>query len=323
MKYDIVTSGYISMDRIIKVDSPLKEGYTSIISNSDNAKVYYGGCPINISYILGKMGLKALPIMRVGEDSDTDKFLEYLKSANVALDAVDVIKNEASSNCYIVSDKDNNHVTIFYPGAMDSKYSKEMREEFFLNSRLGVLTVGSYKDNVEFFNKCIKYNLPIVFGTKLDFDAFPKEFLKEVLIKSKIIFSNESEAEDIKSIMGIDDITDLFKLGTADIIVTTLGEKGSVFYKRTKNGFVSDRIMPSFVHEIVDATGAGDAYIAGFLYGYLKGNNIRECCYMGSVMSSFILEKVGCTTNAPSPEEFNIRYNDYLKIINNNNRLLF
>lgn len=315
MKYDIVTSGYISMDRIVKVESPLKAGYTSIISNSDNTKVYYGGCPINISCILGKMGLNALPIMRVGEDADTDKFIEYLKSANVVLDAVDVIQGEASSNCYIVSDKDNNHVTIFYPGAMDSKYSKEMKDEFFIYSTLGVLTVGSYKDNLEFYNKCRKYDLPIVFGTKLDFDAFPKEFLKEVLINSKIIFSNESEAEDIKSIMNIDKITDIFKIGVANIIVTTLGDKGSIYYEKTDEGFESERILPCKPNEVIDATGAGDAYIAGFLYGYLNNKSIKKSCYMGSVMSSFVLESVGCTTNAPSPEEFAHRYEEYLKTI--------
>lgn len=312
MKYDIVTSGYISMDRIIKVERPLSIGYTSIISNSDNTKVYYGGCPINISYLLGCMSLKALPIIRVGEDRDTDEFIKYLRAANVMLDAVDVIKNEASSNCYIVSDKDNNHVTIFYPGAMDSKYSKEMNDKFFRDSRLGVLTVGSYKDNIEFFDKCRKHNLPIVFGTKLDFDAFPKDFLKDVLVNSKIVFSNEAEAEDIKSILNISDITDLFKIGTADIIITTLGEMGSIYYKKNGTDFESEKIKPCSVKEVIDATGAGDAYIAGFLYGYLNNKSIRESCFMGSVMSSFIIEKVGCTTNAPNQEEFFNRLGKYL-----------
>lgn len=315
MGYDIVTSGYISMDRIIKVESPLKCGYTSIISNSDNTKVYYGGCPINISYILGKMGLRPLPIIRVGEDRDTKEFIEYLKSANVILDAMDVIKGEASSNCYIVSDKDNNHVTIFYPGAMDSKYSREMNDAFFKRSRLGVLTVGSYRDNVEFFNKCKKHKLPIVFGTKLDFEAFPKAFLKEILLNSKIIFSNESEAEDIKSILNIGNITDLFNIGIAEIIVTTLGEKGSVYYKRVDNGFESEQIKPYKIEKVVDATGAGDAYIAGFLYGYLNNKSVRESCFMGSVMSSFIIEKVGCTTNAQTPEYFFNRLEKYLNEI--------
>lgn len=315
MKYDIVTSGYISMDRIIKVENSIKVGYTSIISNSDNAKVYYGGCPINISYLTAKMGLTALPIMRVGEDTDTTGFINYLKAANVSMDAVEVIKNESSSNCYIISDKENKHVTIFYPGAMDSKYSKDMNDEFFKSSKLAVLTVGSYKDNLEFYNKCKKYNLPIVFGTKLDFDAFPKSFLHEILINSKIIFSNEAESEDIKSILNINEISDLFKLGQAEMIITTLGEKGSMYYKKTKDGFESGEIKPCKPKAVVDATGAGDAYIAGFLYGYLNNKSVKESCLMGSVMSSFVLESVGCTTNAPSKEEFFERFNQYIETI--------
>lgn len=313
MKYDIVTSGYISMDRIIKVKTPLRAGYTSIILNSDNTKVYYGGCPINISYILGKMGLKPLPIIRVGEDGDTQNFLQYIKSAGVAMDAVDVVKNESSSNCYIVSDEENNHVTIFYPGAMDSKYSREMKDEYFKHSKLGVLTVGSYRDNLEFYNKCKKHNLPIVFGTKLDYQAFPEDFLKEILINSRIIFSNKSEAEELKSIMSIDEITDLFKLGVAKVIVTTLGEEGSIYYEKADDHIRSQKIPPCKADEVVDATGAGDAYIAGFLYGYLNKKDIKHCCFMGSVMASFVIQSVGCTTSVPDKEEFLARYNAYLK----------
>ena len=229
MWYDVVTSGYISMDRIIKVRNPIKVGYTSIISNSDNAKVYYGGCPINISYLISKMGLKALPIIRVGDDKDTIGFIKYLQSVDVKLDAIQVIVNESSSNCYIVSDNENNHATIFYPGAMDEKYCLEMDDGFFINSKIAVLTVGSYRDNLEFYNKCKKYKKPLVFGTKLDYTAFPLDFLYEVLINSKIIFSNEAESEDIKEIVNINEITDLFKLGQAEVIITTLGEKGSIY----------------------------------------------------------------------------------------------
>lgn len=315
MKYDIVTSGYISMDRIIKVENSIKVGYTSIISNSNNTKVYYGGCPINISYLIAKMGLRALPIIRVGEDKDTTGFINYLEAANVNMDAIEVIKDESSSNCYIISDKENNHITIFYPGAMDSKYSKEMSDEFFQSAKLAVLTVGSYKDNLEFYIKCRKHKLPIVFGTKLDFDAFPKSFLHEILINSKIVFSNESESEDIKAILNIDEISDLFKLGQAEIIITTLGEKGSVYYKKTEDGFESEKIKPCKPQIVVDATGAGDAYIAGFLYGYLNNKNVKESCLMGSVMSSFVLESVGCTTNAPNKEEFFNRFNEYIKTL--------
>lgn len=315
MTYDVITSGYVSVDRIIRVENPLKVGYTSIISNRDNAKTYFGGCPINIAFILGKMGLNILPLVRVGEDPDSEAFIQHLKSANVALDAIKVIREETISNCYIVSDKKDNHVTIFYPGAMDSKYSEEVKDEYFQKAKFGLLTVGSYKDNVKFFEKCQKHNVPIIFSTKLDFDAFPIELFKKILQKSKIIFSNESEASNILSILNIDTITDLFEIGDAEVIITTLGEKGSVYYKKNKNDFEKAVVSSYKIKNVVDATGAGDAYIAGFLYGYIKGKDVQESCYMGSVMSSFILENIGCTTNVPTPKTFKQRYEEYLKTI--------
>lgn len=309
--YDVVTSGYMSIDRIVKVDSPLMVGRTSIILNSDNTRPYYGGCPINVSYIMAKLGMNPLPILRVGEDNDTMGFLQYLKDANVPLNGLTTIKNESSSNCYIVSDRNNNHVTIFYPGAMDSKYASKLPDEYFENTRLALITVGSYRDNSEFYSKCLKHGIPIVFGTKLDYDAFPVSFLKEILLSSRIIFSNEHEREEINELMGIDDITRLFDLGKAEIIVTTLGENGSECFEKTEKGITHKRIKAYETSSFVDATGAGDSYIAGFLYGYLSGYDTEASCQMGSVMASFIIEAVGCTTNAPDLGRFNERLEEY------------
>ncbi|WP_213951298.1 carbohydrate kinase family protein [Tepidanaerobacter syntrophicus] len=316
MKFDAVISGYISMDRIIKVASPLRAGRTSIIINSDSEKIYYGGCSTNIAYILGKMGLKPLPIIRVGEDNKANDFLRYLKSANIELDAVEIIKGEISSYSYIVSDKDDNHVTMFYPGAMDSRYSKKIDDKLIKNSRIGILTVGSYLDSLEFYNKCLKHDIPLVFGAKLDYDAFPIDFLKKILLKSKIIFSNKSEAEDIQSIFNIDDMAKLFSLGNAEIMIVTLGEEGSLCYEKTSSSFKLHKIKPYKLEKVVDATGAGDAYIGGFLYGYLNGKSVIDCCLMGSVMSSFVLEKVGCTTNIPTSKQFYNRLNEYINFYN-------
>ena len=68
MKYDMIISGYVSIDRIIKTKTPVRYGYTSIVENSDNSKIYYGGCPTNIAYLDAKLGLTVLPIIRLGEE---------------------------------------------------------------------------------------------------------------------------------------------------------------------------------------------------------------------------------------------------------------
>ena len=90
MRYDVLTSGYVSLDRIIKVDSPLRVGFTSLVQNSDNAQVYYGGCSTNIAYLLARLGLETLPIVRFGQDYEENGFVEFLRQGGVCLDAVEL-----------------------------------------------------------------------------------------------------------------------------------------------------------------------------------------------------------------------------------------
>ncbi len=312
MKYDMITSGYVSIDRIIKTKTPVRYGYTSIIENSDNARIYYGGCPTNIAYLIARLGLSALPIIRLGGiDYQENGFYEYLKNAGVCLDAINFVPGETTSNCYLLSDQDNNHIAIFYPGAMDSQYAAEMKDDFFREARIAVLTVGSYDDNVEFYQKCLHYNVPLVFGMKCDFEAFPKELFRKILFSSKVVFTNQEERREIESIFNFSAITELFEKGKAEVIVTTQGKSGSIAYQKSPQGIISNTVSAAVYGKVVDTSGSGDAYMAGFLYGYLNGAPVDECCKMGSVLSSFIIEKVGCTTNAPDREQFLKRYQDF------------
>lgn len=310
-QFDVIINGYVSMDHIIKINTPAKVGFTSLVTNKTNAKIYYGGCSVNIAAALCKLGLKAMPILRVGEDYESNGFKHFLIDGNVPMDGISVVEDEATSVCYLLQDNCNDHITIFYPGAMDGKYAKVLDTKLFEGARLGVITVASRQDNEEFFKACRQCNVPIVFGMKDDFDAFPIEFLKQLLTSSKIIFTNEVEREIIEKLYGFDDITQLFSIGEVEIIVTTLGKEGSIYYEKTKEGIRSEKIGICPVEQVVDATGSGDAYIAGFLYGYLSGMNATDCCKLGSVLSYFVLQKEGCCTNLP---DINQLMNEYKKL---------
>ena len=65
MKVDVLTSGYVSMDHIIKIATPAKVGFTSLVTNKSNSKIYYGGCSVNIAYALCQLGMKAMPEQRL------------------------------------------------------------------------------------------------------------------------------------------------------------------------------------------------------------------------------------------------------------------
>ncbi|RRD95693.1 carbohydrate kinase family protein [Clostridiales bacterium COT073_COT-073] len=303
MKIDVLTSGYVSMDHIIKIDKPAQVGFTSLVTNKSNTNIYYGGCSVNIAYALCRLGIPAMPILRVGSDYEENGFKRFLEEGQVSLQGTEVLPNEVTSTCYLIQDNNNDHITIFYPGAMDGQYARPLPDSLFENLKLAVMTVASRPDNEEFFGKCIKHNVPIAFGMKDDFDAFPQDFLKQLLTSSKIIFMNQAEKEIIEKIYGYTDVTELFAAGKAEIIVTTLGKDGSICYLKHKNGVIKKEIPIYPLEEIVDATGSGDAYISGFIYGYLNGYEPDDCCKFGSAMAYFVLQKEGCCTNLPTVQE--------------------
>lgn len=307
-EYDVITSGYASMDHIIKIASPAKIGFTSLVTNKNNSQIQYGGCSVNIACALCKLGKTSLPVLRVGGDYEANGFKRFLEAGNVPLDGIKVLEDEITSICYLLQDNNNDHITIFYPGAMDGKFAGSMEDALFEKARLGVVTVASRQDNEVFFKQCKKYDVPVVFGIKDDFDAFPEAFLKELLTGSKIIFTNEVERGIIEELYGFQDITELFDIGEVDIIVTTMGKDGSICYERTEDGVKIEKIGICPVEHVVDATGSGDSYMAGFLYGYLNGKSPRECCVMGSVLSWFVLQKEGCCTNLPTEKMFLEKY---------------
>ena len=185
---------------------------------------------------------------------------------------------------------------------MDKKYAAPVSDEFYANTKYGVMTVASRADNEYFLDQCQKFNVPVVFGMKDDFDAFPEEFLKRVLQESSIIFTNEVERAIIEKLFGLNSIQDLFSIGKVNVLVTTLGKDGSVCYERTADGVKEHRIGICKVENVVDATGTGDAYISGFMHGYLQGREVRECCKLGTTLASFVIQAVGCCTNIPSAE---------------------
>ncbi len=89
-----------------------------------------------------------------------------------------------------------------------------------------------------------------------------------------------------------------------EILIITLGEKGSIIKTKNKEYF----IKPSKPGRIADPTGAGDAYRAGFLKGYLAGFDLQTCGQMGSLTACYAIEKYGTTNHTFSLDGFRKRY---------------
>ena len=301
---NILVCGYPSLDRIIKVDKELKVGETSLVTNKNSGSIYYGGCSVNISSILSRLGLISMPIIRVGDDFEKTKYKSFLLKHNVDLKGVKEIKGEKTSCSYLIELKNGDHITLFSPGAMSQDYFEGYDEQLFENAKVVIMTINSMKDNLEIIKLAKKYDLDIILGMKLDRSGFTNDVIRDVMNQTKIIFANKEEAKELKNLFGFNNIKEFFKFERLDSFVVTRGKKGSTIYTR-KNTIKIDTVEGK---KIVDTTGAGDAYLSGFIFGYLNNRCYETCGRYGSVLSSFIIEKMGCTTNIPTYDKFHKRY---------------
>lgn len=311
---DIIAVGYPSLDRIIKTGDSISIGKTSIIQNADNSKIYYGGCNVNIAYTCAKLSLKSMLMMRVGNDFTSSGYEKFLKDVHICLDGVEVINEDVTSNTYLIENSMGNHITLFYPGAMSNKYAVSIDRDIIKRAKYGVITVGNLEYNMAFAEACVKEDVPIIFGMKCDFESFSSDALKQMLNASTIIFMNEGEKEEIKKLFNLDNIYDLFKNGRCKCLVITQGKDGSIILCKDHDKIVKEVIPIAKPDKVVDTTGVGDSYIAGFIYGLINNMSYMNCGKMGATVASFIIEDMGCLSNVPSEnqlkERFDINFNN-------------
>lgn len=308
--FDLIAVGYPSVDRIIKLNDCPEVGKTSIVQNQDHGQPYYGGCNVNIAYLCSKMGMNTLPLMRVGRDFKEIGFEGFLEESGIDTNKITRVEEDITSNTHLVTTGDGHHITLFYPGAMDNKYETKIDEEMVKSSKYGIITVGNPEYNMEFARICIKNNIPMVFGMKCDLTAFPDKILKSMLENSEIIFMNEGEKRDIEKRMGYKNIKDLFCDAKAKCIIVTKGSRGSEVIYLEEGSIQTESIDVVKPDRVMDTTGVGDAYIAGFMYGHLHGKGFIEAAKVGSVFSSFIIEEMGCLSNTPTIKQVDKRYQD-------------
>lgn len=301
MSYDVIVSGYISLDRVIKVSDEMTYGKTSIVSNHEHLFPEYGGCGINFAIDVSKLGLTACPIIRVGHDYESSGFKKYIEKNHLMTTAIKQFIDIGTSCSYLIEDHEMNHVTLYYPGAMDQKYFRTYDHTWFENAKIGVMTVASYVDNQAFLRHALKANLKIYLGMKLDKQAFPKEFIMELTNHVNGIFANEEEYKYLlESTSSKDHISFFNASDKLEFIVITKGVKGSEIYYRQSNEIMHLEIPILKTENFVSSVGGGDAFMAGFIYGLMQGETIEKSMYLGATESTFAIEGKGATTNAPN-----------------------
>ena len=282
---------------------PEKIKSLSITFQVDNLSKNFGGNGGNIAYTLSLLSNRSTLMTSIG-GNDGKQFLDHLEKSDIDISHVNVVADEFTGVCFIMTDATNSQITAYYPGAMKHDATLNMQDIPDLNDHeLVVITTSTPEAQVRFVSQAIALGKPYVFIPGQEIARLKKEELVWGISHAKVLIVNDYELAFILKITNRTK-SELIKNGT--ILITTLGVEGSTI----ENDNIQEKIKAVHSDTIVDPTGAGDAYIAGFVAGYVRKLPLRTCGQMGSLCATYAMEHYGTQKHVFTTDEFASRYKE-------------
>jgi adenosine kinase len=303
---NIIVSGSLAYDRIMNFPGhfsehilPEKIHVLNVCFQVDGVKERFGGTAGNIAYSLTLMGEKPLISAAIGYDYQ--RYFEWLSRNGIRTEGIKIIEDELTAGAYITTDKADNQITGFNPGAM--KYSSCLDfGKLDPEETLIIVSPGNLGDMVIYPRICKEKGIDYIFDPGQSLPMWDAKDLRDSIEGCRILIVNDYELDLILNKTGLCK-KELLKLPKT--IITTLGEHGSRISMR--DGDISIPVVKT--DKVKDPTGAGDSYRGGLISGLICGKDIEQCARMGSVCASFAVECYGTQEYRFTAEEFNQRLN--------------
>ncbi|MCP1663191.1 MAG: carbohydrate kinase family protein [Methanocalculus sp. MSAO_Arc1] len=282
--------GHTATDHIFRVPRlPSPNTSTQIIDH----QIFYGGGAANIAVGIACLGGQSTLVSAVGGDFEGSGYDAWLHENHVGRYFY-IEKDAHTPLACMFTDDAEDQITFFEWGASVA-FTKEDPPSF---------------DFVHMATADPSYNVKVAeragfatFDPGQDIHKYDAEQFEQLLDTIDILFTNRFEAEIMGRVLNH---TEEELAARVPIAIFTQGGDGSRLFE---DGQLT--VIPSVPVTLVDPTGAGDAYRAGFLTAYQKEQTLEDCCRIGTVCSSFVIEKAGCQTNLPTWEQVQERYRQY------------
>lgn len=291
--------GSISYDKIFSISGKFRDGIIlkdgkianiDMTSRGSSPRVVYGGIGGNISSGIALLEKEVILCGIVGEEFSLD-YQEYLEKLGVDV-RVEVDQMKPTATFYGITDENHETFSIWQPNCSEDTFLLDLNNHVKPTEDISVI-IASPMGAAEGIEKYIEQarrlfpKATIIFDPGQDLSYLKKEMFENCLKLSDILIVNETEYAQVESRFKFDR-DKIFKKGIKNIIIT-LGAKGS----KVVTTDIELSIPAAKPREVVQVTGAGDAYRAGFISGLLSDLDIEECARFGSVMGSFAVETIG------------------------------
>ncbi|HEX4049573.1 MAG TPA: carbohydrate kinase family protein [Steroidobacteraceae bacterium] len=255
-----------------------------------------GGCAGNIAYGLKLLGDRGYAMATVGHDFGP--YHEWMVKNGVPTDHIKVIDTEHTAQAFITTDLDDNQITAFHPGAMQSSHLNSVTDARDVG--IGIVAPDGRDGMIQHAEQFARAGIPFIFDPGQGLPMFGREELDKFVGAASWVAVNDYEWQMLQQKTGWDvrDVTARVKA-----LIVTRGANGSVIY--TRDGEIE--VPSARPHAVVDPTGCGDAYRAGLLHGLLHGLDWQATGRIASLMGAIKIETRGPQNHRFTREEFDRR----------------
>ncbi len=258
-----------------------------------------GGCAGNIGYNLKLLGGKPKIMATVGRDFDP--YADWMEECALDMTHIKVIDNAYTAQAFITTDKDDNQITAFHPGAMSFAHDNKVTDAEGIT--IGMVSPDGRDGMIEHAQQFVEAGIPFIFDPGQGLPMFDGEDLKKFIEQATWVAVNDYEAQLLSERTGMSpqEISE-----HVEALIITRGAEGSHIY----TGGQRLEIPSASVREINDPTGCGDAYRAGLLYGLMNMLDWQTTGRIASLMGAFKIEQHGTQNHRFSMDEFKTRYRE-------------
>lgn len=313
MKNKIVGIGNAIVDVVCKIDEKFLEenllikGSMSLIddamaqklSNISAEKISSGGSVANSMAAIAQLKNSAAFIGKVALDDFGRKFILEIEKTGINFVAKK-FANNVSAKSFILVTPDAQRTMCTFLGCASEIAAEDINEEVFLNA--SILYLEGYlwdrEDTILALKKAIalakKNNVKIAF-TLSDLFCVARhkaDFIDLIANDLDILFANENEIKellDLENIENLQKIKDFFATNKKLITCITKAEKGCIILSQQNH----IEVAAEKITKLVDTTGAGDCFAAGFLFGVNNGFTLEKSGHLGNLLASKIIQKFG------------------------------
>lgn len=270
-----------------------------------------GGCNWNDLYNLSYMGETCYAFGSIGNDKEGTIALNSLKKMGINTDSV-IVENKSTNIMNIIipnKSLDDNSVLHSWYSPITNTYTMNFSQnlptnipEELKNKEIYVILDKFLPVNLEFINNISNKKVCLDVGHIRFFEHFTKQYLLNFFKKANYIQLNDSVSSLLLERLQVKNYKELFELLNLDLLVLTKGKKGALFVYRENNEIKEIEKVPSIIVDIVDSSGAGDAFFSCFVREYAYSQKIdldfiNETFELANSASREVLSQVGSRRN--------------------------